>query len=316
MKRNINYYRITTVGALLLCFIYFLSSCVKSREGRTDFSSLQPVVLIPEGGIAGFGSQALLFPGTDNSDTAFFHVNYAATNVAPVDETITLGVDPVALATYNSTGGAQYSIFPDSIYSFTSTTVTVKKGNNYSDAIALVLFPSKVDPTLNLMLPISIKGGPAGSTISMNFGTIFYHLIGNSLAGTYDVVGTRYNYVGTVAWSGPPAAIPAGFVSTVNLTGTKVAAPDDATTVELPFANLGGNGAAYVYKVTSSADYSAITGVDYGFDAIYSNIVSYVVSYTPPSPTQKATFHLITHYNNALAAGGNDRIVDETFTHE
>ena len=316
MKRPIKYIKITTQATLLFCLIYCFSACVKSRYGGTDFSTLQPVVLIPEGGLSAFGSQALLFPGTDAVDTAYFHVNYAATGVAPEDETITLAIDPAALASYNGSNTAQYTIFPDSIFSFTSTTVTVKKGNNYSDAIPLIVFPSKVDPSLNLMLPITIKVAPKGSTISSNFSTIYFHLIGNPLAGPYNVVGTRYSYPGTIAWSGPPAAIPAGYSSTVNLDGVKVAAPDNSVTVELPFANLGGNGAQYVYKVTALPDYSAIDNVDYGFDAIYSNIVSYKVSYTPPAPGQKVSFHIMTHYNNALAGAGRDRIIDEFFTHQ
>ena len=72
MKRNTKYSTTATIWILMICFTAFLSSCLKSRDGRTDFSSLQPIVLIPEGGIAAFGSQALLFPGTDTSDTAFF----------------------------------------------------------------------------------------------------------------------------------------------------------------------------------------------------------------------------------------------------
>ena len=38
----------------------------------------------------------------------------------------------------------------------------------------------------NYMLPISITTAPAGSTISTNFKTIYYHLIGNPIAGLYN----------------------------------------------------------------------------------------------------------------------------------
>jgi Domain of unknown function (DUF1735) len=313
MKRH-KYYKFQLFGISLLS-VLLLGSCVKSRVGRTDFSNLQPIVLIPEGGLGGFSSEALLFPGTDSTDTALFHVNYAATNVAPTDETITIGIDQAALSAYNSANTAQYQLFPDSIFSFNTTTITVKKGDNYSNAISLAVFPIKVDPSQNYMLPISIKTVPAGSTISTNFGTIYYHFIGNPLAGSYNDVGTRYNYVGSVVWTGPPAAIPASYVSTTNLNGVKIAAPVNSQTVQIAFANLGGNGPQYVYIVTGSADFSSIS-VDYGFDAIYSGITPYVVTYTPPAPGQKAAFHIITHYNNALAGAGSDRIVDESFVHQ
>ena len=105
----------------------------------------------------------------------FFNVNYAATNVAAADVTITLAIDQAALTNFNAANPTQYSIFPDSIFRFASKEVKIKKGNNYSDLIPLIVFPYKIDSTKSYMLPISIKGVPAGSTISANFGTIFYH---------------------------------------------------------------------------------------------------------------------------------------------
>lgn len=170
------YFRLISIVTLLLLTFTMLNSCVKSRDGRTDFSGLQPVVLIPEGGLSAFASQALLFPPTDAADTTFFYVNYAATNVATADITITLAIDQAAITSYNAANQTQYALFPDSIFKFTSKEIKIKKGNNYSDLIPLIVFPLKIDSTKNLMLPISIKGVPSGSTISANFGTIFYHL--------------------------------------------------------------------------------------------------------------------------------------------
>jgi len=237
MKQHNKYHKIPTIAVIMLCFVYFLSACVKSREGRTDFSSLQPVVLIPEGGLARFSSQALLFPGTDNADTTTFHVNYAATNVAPVDEVVTLAVDGNALTTYNATGSTKYILFPDSIYSFRSTSVTIKKGNNYTDALPLIVFPSKIDPSLNLMLPISIKVAPVGSTISTNFGTIYYHLIGNPIAGAYTQEWIRYNNAGG---TGSPA---------YDVTSAGVFAPLSPTTISVS----SGTGISYNLSFTNTA---------------------------------------------------------------
>lgn len=178
---------------LLLATILLGSSCVKNRSGETDFSNLKPTVLIPEGGLATFSSEALVFPASDASDTANFHVNYAAVNVAPNDETIGLAIDTAAIATYNASNAIQYEALPDSLFSFTSTTVTVKKGDNYTGAIPFVVYPSKVDPTKNYMLPIRVSSVPPGSTISANYGTIYYHLIGNPIAGTYEEYWSRWN---------------------------------------------------------------------------------------------------------------------------
>jgi hypothetical protein len=179
--------------------------------------------LIPEGGLQNLGSDAILFPPTDNVDTTWFHVNYAATNVAPVDEVVTLAIDPNALAAYNAMGGGQYAIFPDSIFSFTTTTVTVPKGQNYTVPIPLIIFPSKIDLLNNYMLPISITVAPAGATISSNFQTIYYHLIGNPIAGLYLWDFTRWN---NTSPTGPNSG---------SFTGNPaVFAPLDGTTIEVP----------------------------------------------------------------------------------
>ena len=234
MKQNIKYYRLLSLAILLFLSLTLLNSCVKSRDGRTDFSALQPVVLIPEGGLAAFSSQALLFPGTDMADTAYFHVNYASTNVATADVTITLSIDQAALTNYNAANPTQYSVFPDSIYVFTSKTINIKKGNNYSDLIPLIVFPSKIDPSKNYMLPISIKGVPSGSTISSNFGTIFYHFIGNPIAGSYTQQWIRYN---NATGTGTPV---------YNTTSASVFAPLSPTSISV----ASGTGTVYILNFT------------------------------------------------------------------
>ena len=79
------------------------------------------------------------------------------------DEVITIAIDDAALAAYNALGGTQYENFPDSIYSFTTTSVTIPKGANYSAGVPLIMFPSKINLLKNYMLPISITTAPAGS---------------------------------------------------------------------------------------------------------------------------------------------------------
>jgi hypothetical protein len=56
-----------------------------------------------------------------------------------------------------------------------------------------VIFPTKINLLNNYMLPISITVAPAGSSISANFKTIYYHLIGNPIAGLYNWEWIRYN---------------------------------------------------------------------------------------------------------------------------
>ena len=236
MIQNTKYFRLLSMAIMLLLISTLLNSCIKSRDGRTDFSALRPVILIPEGGLSAFSSQALLFSGSDLADTAFFYVNYAATNVAVTDQTITLAIDQAALTSYNATNATQYSLFPDSIFTFTSKEIKIKKGNNYSDQIPLIVFPVKIDPSKNYMLPISIKGVPSGSTTSANFGTIFYHFIGNPIAGNYTQQWIRYN---NAAGTGTPA---------YNTTNAATFAPLSPTSISV----ASGTGTVYILNFTNT----------------------------------------------------------------
>lgn len=219
----------------LVAAIIVASSCIKDfRDGETDFSGTQPVALIAEGGLSSnaFGAVALTYPASDLSDTAIFYANYAADNVAPADEQFTLSVDQDALQNYNTNGGGlQYVIMPDSDYSFTAATVTVTKGNNYA-AVPVVFYPSKIDPTKNYMLPITITAAPSGTIISGNQATIYYHAIGNPLAGTYSWDFYRWNDV-------PDTTVPPN--STVSVGNIVSVSPLDPTTLILPEGYLSAN---------------------------------------------------------------------------
>ncbi|HUZ60591.1 MAG TPA: DUF1735 domain-containing protein [Hanamia sp.] len=223
MKLIKNFNKFTGFAAFSIAISLFFTSCIKNyRDGETNFSNLQPTVSIVEGGLAQFGSQALLFPGTDDADTAYFRVNYAATNVAPANETVTLGVDTAALDNYNGSGaGLTYVLLPDSCYSI-PTSATVEAGQSYSAQVPVIVYPDKINPTINYMLPISIIN--AGKTnISGNFGTIYYHFIGNPIAGSYNWDWTRWNASDTT-----------GAPTTSFTDEPTVFAPDDPTTVEVP----------------------------------------------------------------------------------
>lgn len=192
MKPRTNIFKLLQLTILFAGMVAF-ASCVKDYAPlQTQFSgNLQANAGIMEGGVANFGNTSLSFPPSDPSDTLVFHVNLASVNVPASDVVFTLGFDAGALSSYNAGSSIKYQKFPDSIYSFTQTKVTVKAGTNYA-IVKLVVYPGKVDPTQNYMLPISITDA-AGTQISANFGTIYYHFIGNPLAGTYSWDFTRYN---------------------------------------------------------------------------------------------------------------------------
>ena len=317
-------------GIALACGMLFLASCVKNRnEGAVDFSQLTPIVLIPEGGLKNFSASALLFDASSPSDSAGFRINYAAKNVAPNNIVVTLAIDDAARQAYNASHTDQYEKMPDSLFKFTTTKVTIKAGQSYSDVVRAYFYPNKINSSKSYMLPITITDA-SGVNISGNYGTIYFHVIGNPLAGDYQDYGQRYNYTGSVTWAGPPAGLglatapgvpPAGVPAGGTLSSTynfvTTFSPVNAQTVQGTMGNVPdpAGGPAY-YFVTGNANFSAIT-YDFSptFNSGYSNINKYVRGYVPPSPTQKPAFRLITHYNNATGGAGNDRIIDETFRH-
>ena len=335
MKKRMSLKNLT--GIALACGILFMASCVKNRnDGAVDFSQLTPIVLIPEGGLKNFSTEALTFPAADVSDSTTFRVNYAAKNVAPNDVVVTLAIDDASRLAYNASHTDQYEKMPDSVYSFTTTKVTVKAGQSYSDVVTLIVYPNKVNSSKSYMLPITITDA-SGVQVSGNFGTIYYHIIGNPLAGNYQDYGQRYNYTGSVSWSGPaaglglatapgvpPAGVPAG--GTLSNTYNMIVAfsPVNAQTVTATVGNVPDPYSGLAYYFVTGTD-TLFTNITYDFEPTwysnpagvgYSNTDRFVRGYVPPTATQKPAFRLITHYNNALAGAGNDRIIDETFLHQ
>ena len=304
---------------LLVAVVAAFSSCIKERNsGGTDFSLATAVVQIPEGGLdaSNFSNAALLFPASDPSDVATFRINYSDKTVAQSDVVVTIGYDAAALAAYNTanpppTGIAPYAKFPDSIYSFTATKVTVKAGQSYSDAIPITIYPSKIDPSKNYMFPITITDA-SGKAISANYKTIYFHLIGNPLAGTYTVVGTRYNYNGVVGYTGGP--IPPATAGTAPCGTPKTIAPISALVSTTYYANLGA-GTSRDYFFTYNPAVST-TNIDVTFTQSFldgvSNLGVFIHTYDPVLKK----IHILSTYNNNLGGSGNDRVVDEVMTHQ
>lgn len=303
----------TTVNAVIVFLVFSLAGCVKKNDATyTDFSQLQDHVILRSSGINNLKAANLRIDNTSATpDSIEIYAELASVNASNSPVVVTLGVDSSQITTYNAANGTTYQLFPAGSYKLVSNTITITPGNHYASTY-LVIDQTMFDPTISYMLPVLIQDA-SGKALTTNQNTVYYNIIGNSLAGKYAVSGTRYNFVGAVPWSGPPASIPSNYTATTDLTNEKVASPDDAFTIEVDFANVG---AGYSYIITYNPSSQSIS-VTYSDPILaYSNLESYVASFTPPSATQKASFHIITHYNNAAAGAGNDRIMDETFVQQ
>lgn len=135
----------------------------------------------------------------------------------------------------------------------------------------------------------------------------------NTLAGNYTMTGSRYNYTGTVSYSGPTDPIPPGVETPYS--GIVVALPVSGQTVQMDMGNVPDPAGSIAQYFITGTD-PAFSNITYAFSSTfmsgYSNIHTYVVSYTSPNPGP-VSFHLITQYTNGA---GNDRIIDQTFIHQ
>jgi hypothetical protein len=218
--------------ALFSIYALFLGGCLKDTPS-VDFSNItaQAELMYPGGanhnglgtGLEFFGGGAFTFPPTDVSDTVFFIANIAAPNPPNKATAVTVGVDPSIITKYNAdtNNAVKYEPMPDSVFTLLNKTVNIPAGK-YLDTFWMVVYPSKIDPTKNYMAPVTITDA-SGNSISANFSTIYFHTIGNPIAGAYSWDYTRYNNQ-----TGTPPAQGSSFIG-----GSTTFLPDNPTQVEV-----------------------------------------------------------------------------------
>src|SRR5271170_1879365 len=171
-----------------------LTGCLKDKFGTDLYATGNPILEFeyPQGGggndigtgLEYFSGGALLYPQTDIADTTFFIVNLASTNTLNKATTVTINVDNAALQDNFSNDSITYSPLPDSTYTILTPTGTIPAGQR-QDTFYIVFYPSKIDPTQNYGLPITMTDGQ-NIPISGDFGHIYIHTIGNPISGVYD----------------------------------------------------------------------------------------------------------------------------------
>ena len=229
-----------------------LPACLKDKP-NTDFTGTQHTYIAeittssinsspnaPSGGLAFINGATLNFATVSGLDTVSFTVNVASDFPPTKDVGITLAVDPAALATYNASGPATvFEAFPDSTFTFATKTGTVKAGSRL-DTFYVVFDADKIDPTHSYMLPITITSATGGAIISGNLQTIFFHVIGNPIAGTYTWDFTRWNATDSTGANSGHSVSPTAFIAN---TPTEVAVQSgyfDKIHYEIDFTNTNG----------------------------------------------------------------------------
>lgn len=309
--------------------IVLFSSCKKVDNFEPIGDGGQKYIKIVDyGGIkgtSGYTNSALVLDLSLPTEVVPVVLELTTSHVYDQDITVTVGYSAAKLTAFNAAQPAGEIIFlplSSTQYSLSTTTVKIKAGQTMSEPFNIIFRPDQLDIALSYLLPIEIKSitGGNGELIAAGTGTAYFHIIGNPLAGNYDMVGERWNYTGSVTWTGPPAAVPAGYAVPTTLYNAVIfASPIDDHNTVMDMGNVPNPGSTALaqYFIKSNATYSSITFTQgSAFDAGYSNIQRYIPTYVAPAPSVKAKFRLVTKYNNATGGTGSDRIVDQTFTHQ
>jgi len=147
-------------------------------------------------GLRYFSAQTLL-PSPNEADT----ITFAVTLQGSVDKdvTVTLTTPQDALDDNYSSDSLTYAMMTSDQYKFLSTSAVIPKGKNYAE-FQVVLYPPNINYKKNLMLPVTATND-ANIVTSSTAGTLYFHVIGNALAGLYTHRFIRY---ATPAGTGSP----------------------------------------------------------------------------------------------------------------
>ena len=112
------------------------------------------------------------------------NLNYSGKENAPSDITLTLALDPEALALYNTQNGTDFEIPPADVFDFPET-VVIEQGTRKTTVEATVTMTPSFDNDKNYAIPLKIASASMG-TISGNFGSAIYSFsVRNKLDGRY-----------------------------------------------------------------------------------------------------------------------------------
>jgi hypothetical protein len=310
MKLSMKKLFLVAIGASAV----FLTGCLKGNP-PVDFSSLGTIMQIEDpvaaqfGGIGSglqyFQATQLLYSALDAADSNLVMNNIDAPSPLGISLGTTATPDPTAINDNYSNDSVTYVMMPDSDFSIENPTGVIPAGT-LIDTFMVYFYPGKFDQTQNQMLPITVVTNPV-EPVSANFGHIYFHNIG--IAGSYAVTGFRYTYTGSSGWTGSgPYPTP---TSTTNLATVvdSVTAPVLATAplvITLPYADLG-TSMGYDLWVT----YIAPAGAGIVGNAALSVATNFTIYTNTLIFEGKAVIHVVSLYTDA---GGNDNIVDETYT--
>ena len=179
----------TAVFSLLIVALF---SCVKENTRTfTDFSKVQDLVILKGSGLSNFKASNISLATPDDTIRMELWVDLAGVNAATSDIQVQLGVDDAKRVAYNAANGTNFQAASPNQYKILTPTLTISKGQHFAKT-TVEIYKQNIDPTKSWMLPISIVDA-SGKPLSGNQNTVYYNIIGNPLAGTYNWDFTRWN---------------------------------------------------------------------------------------------------------------------------
>lgn len=194
--------RIFKIFTLLFITSASLTSCLKKGNVNIDIdkttANIVELQFIENGsgstinsGMQYFNGSALNYPASEDLVTATYNVSLAGPTTLSSGLTVKVAIDQTRLQDNFENDGLVYELLPDSVFSLKETSATIPAGSRVAQ-LHIDFYPSKIDPAKNYMLPIAIEDA-GGQIISSNFSVIYFHFIGNPLAGSYSVTGYFYH---------------------------------------------------------------------------------------------------------------------------
>ena len=307
--------------SILILIIAFGYSCVKNRNSiNTDFGSLKPFLELrapdfPTAGAPNFAGidhfdNADIDGLTAGNDTVLFYVNIASVNTFNNPTNVTVGVDEKLIKTFNDTSQLEYTVLPAFAYKQLDKTVVIPAHERIAQIRVVFkkdLF-NQLDPTLNYMLPITILKND-GIDVSLNEGTVWFHKIGNCIAGDYNVTGSEKTYN---IFSNGDTVLSSNYDLSI-FTPTKSISAVSSSVAQTPYATKVLLGSDWYYLISFDCLSNTILDLRPN-EVMYSNIRinSFKLLQPPTYNSQTETFHFVTSYVNG--SNGQYVVVEETLT--
>ena len=197
--------------------LLFLSSCLKDELYTADTNEAPSIVEFKDAPDETASAETLYGVTTKSfpvvaSDAFDVAIVYSGDDVAPQDITVGISVDPKIIEEYNAkivkdareaaiehgedpdeaeadVQDELFDLIPSNIFSLSSNTVTIKKGEKMA-TLTVNVKPDQFDFAYRYGLPLRISSVSSG-TIGLNFGSIIYSVgAKNQYDGTYTVNGS------------------------------------------------------------------------------------------------------------------------------